>query len=82
MSVKTTKLELAENVIQSLIQELGPVGFAVALSNANCHGEAFSRAGYEKALIKSDDILLRRWHAAVDEMHVVSKKLEKIQKGA
>lgn len=79
MSVPTSKLELAEAVIKSLIQELGPTGFAVALSNANCHGKAFELAGYGQALVVSNDVLLNRWHKAADEMYTVGKKLENIQ---
>lgn len=79
MSAKTAKLEMGEAILKSLIQELGPSGFAVALSNANCHGKAFEFAGYGRALEVSNDVLLNQWHKAVDEMHLVGKKLEKIQ---
>jgi hypothetical protein len=81
MSATTAKLDLAESILKSLIQELGPSGFAIALSNTNCHGKAFEIAGYGKALDVSNDVLLQRWHKAADEMHIVGKKLEKIQHG-
>lgn len=81
MSATTAKLEMGETILKSLIQELGPSGFAIALSNANYHGEAFELAGYGKALEVSNDVLLQQWHKAVDEMHIVGKKLEKIQDG-
>jgi hypothetical protein len=79
MSATTAKLEMGEAILKSLIQELGPSGFAIALSNANCHGRAFEFAGYVRALELSNDILLNQWHKAVDEMHLVGKKLEKLQ---
>ena len=79
MSATTAKLEVAESIIKTLIQSLGPSGFAVALSNANCHGKAFELAGYGKALEVSNDVLLQQWHKAVDEMQIVARKLEKIQ---
>lgn len=79
MSATTAKLEMGEAILKSLIQELGPSGFAIALSNANCHGRAFEFAGYGRALELSNDILLNQWHKAVDEMHLVGKKLEKLQ---
>ena len=79
MSATTAKLEVAESILKTLIKSLGPSGFAVALSNANCHGKAFELAGYGKALELSNDILLNQWHKAVDEMHLVGKKLEKLQ---
>ncbi|MGL5013005.1 MAG: hypothetical protein ACRC6V_01785 [Bacteroidales bacterium] len=41
MSAATAKLEIGEAILKSLFQGLGPSGFAIALSNANCHGKAF-----------------------------------------
>lgn len=71
------KIDMAESILKTLITELGPKNFAVALGNSNSHGDAFIKAGYEGALKNTDDILLNKWHDAVAQMVLVGEALEK-----
>ena len=52
--VNIALINMGETLITSLIQELGPHKFAIALSNANSHGKAFVDAGYEGALKRDE----------------------------
>lgn len=74
--VNIALINMGETLITSLIQELGPHKFAIALSNANSHGKAFVDAGYEGALKRDDDVILNAWHKAVDDMIKLGKQLE------
>lgn len=70
------QIDFAGTILSAMIQELGPKDFAIALSNANCHGAAFIKAGYEGVLNRDDDKLLNEWHKAVDVMIKVGKNVE------
>lgn len=72
----SNQIDFAETILSAMIQELGPQDFAIALSNANCHGVAFIRAGYEGVLNQDNDKLLNKWHKAVDKMIQIGVKIE------
>ena len=73
----SAKIRMVESLLHTLIVELGPKGFAIALGNCNAHGEAFIAAGYEYA-VKSDkdDVKLQAWHKAVDKLVKIGDEVE------
>lgn len=75
--VSSAKIQMAESLLHTLIVELGPKDFAIALGNCNAHGEAFIAAGYEYA-VKSDkdDVKLQAWHKAVDKLVKIGEEVE------
>lgn len=75
--VTTAQIGLAEILLHTLIVELGPKNFAIALGNCNAHGDAFIAAGYEYA-VKSDkdDLKLQAWHKAVDKLIKIGREVE------
>lgn len=75
--VTIAKIGLAESLLHTLIVELGPKDFAIALGNCNAYGDAFVAAGYEYA-VKSDkdNVKLKAWHKAVDKLVKIGKELE------
>lgn len=78
MPEQMAKIDMGTSILAQLIQELGPRDFAIALSNANCHGKAFVFAGYEFALNRDDGSLLKEWQDTVDKMIDIGEKLDKI----
>ena len=75
--VTTAQIGLAESLLHTLIVELGPKNFAIALGNCNAHGEAFIAAGYEYAM-RSDkgDVILKAWYKTVGKLVKIGEELE------
>lgn len=75
--VSSAKIQMAESLLHTLIVELGPKDFAIALGNCNAHGEAFIAAGYEYA-VKSDkdDLKLQAWHKAMGKLVKIGEEIE------
>lgn len=57
---KQRDVEIGEALIRSLIKEIGPHRFAIALSNASAFGEVFDG--------EFTDQQLADWHDGIDEM--------------
>lgn len=75
--VSSAKIQMAESLLHTLIVELGPKDFAIALGNCNAHGEAFIAAGYEYAVLHDrDDVMLQAWHKAVEKLVKIGEELE------
>lgn len=75
--VSSAKIQMAESLLHTLIVELGPKDFAIALGNCNAHGEAFIAAGYERALLSDkDDSMLKAWHKAVEKLVKIGEEIE------
>ncbi len=60
------QLTLAEAVLKSLLSELGPKGFAVALHNASQHGDCF-KENFSDFLDENDDNL-SIWYGGIEMM--------------
>lgn len=75
--VTTAQIGLAESLLYTLIVELGPKNFAIALGNCNAHGDAFIAAGYEYAMRSDkDDVILKAWHKTVGKLVKIGGEME------
>lgn len=72
------KLQMAEKLIQLVLEEVGPQGLAIALNNVSSHGEGIEKA--EWALDKKD-ILLGEWFAGIEKLMQAGKRIEKFTNG-
>ena len=63
-------LAITEAVLKSILQEIGPKNFAIALHNASVHGDVFNENFFE--YLDDDDIFLTRWYEGIDQLNKAS----------
>ena len=63
-------LTITEAVLKSILQEIGPKNFAIALHNASVHGDVFNENFFE--YLDDDDIFLTRWYEGIDQLNKAS----------
>ena len=63
-------LAITEAVLKSILQEIGPKNFAIALHNASVHGDVFNENFSE--YLDDDDIFLTRWYEGIDQLNKAS----------
>lgn len=63
---------LAEQVIYTLLQELGPEGFSTALHNASMHGNCFVEK--HDYFLDDDDIRLGQWFDGIELLKLSAKQ--------
>ena len=63
-------LTIAEAVLKSILQEIGPKNFDFALHNASVHGDVFNENFFE--YLDDDDIFLTRWYEGIDQLNKAS----------
>ena len=44
MTINQEKLKMSEDMLQIIINSVGPDGLATALNNVSCHGQCFEKA--------------------------------------
>ena len=64
-------LAITEAVLKSILQEIGPKKFAVALHNASVHGSVF-KENFSEYLDDEDDFL-KQWYEGIDLLNRASK---------
>ena len=64
-------LAITEAVLKSILQEIGPKNFSIALHNASVHGEVF-KENYSEYL-DDDDTFLKSWYEGIDQLNKASK---------
>lgn len=65
------KLDLAEKILRTLVQNLGTYEFFIAVSNAFCHGEVMLAA--EESF---DDGQLEKMHNHLDEIKKITEEIQ------
>ena len=63
-------LAITEAVLKSILQEIGPKNFTIALHNASVHGDVFNENFSE--YLDDDDIFLTRWYEGIDQLNKAS----------
>lgn len=64
-------LAITEAVLKSILQEIGPRDFAIALNNISCHGEVFQKNFSD--LLDDDDTFLREWYKGISVLYESTK---------
>ena len=64
-------LAITEAVLKSILQEIGPKNFAIALHNASVHGKVFKENFSEH--LDDDDTFLKTWYDGIDLLSKASK---------
>ena len=64
-------LAITEAVLKSILQEIGPKNFAIALHNASVHGDVFNENFFE--YLDDDDIFLKTWYEGIDLLRKAAK---------
>lgn len=63
-------LAITEAVLKSILQEIGPKNFAIALHNASVHGSVF-KENFSEYL--DGDTFLKGWYEGIDKLNNISK---------
>ena len=64
-------LAITEAVLKSILQEIGPENFSIALHNASVHGKVFKENFSEH--LDDDDMFLTGWYEGIDQLNKASK---------
>lgn len=64
-------LAITEAVLKSILQEIGPENFSIALHNASVHGKVFKENFSEH--LDDDDMFLTSWYEGIDQLNKASK---------
>ena len=64
-------LAITEAVLKSILQEIGPKNFSIALHNASVHGKVFKENFSEH--LDDDDMFLTSWYEGIDQLNKASK---------
>ena len=64
-------LAITESVLKSILQEIGPKNFAIALNNASAHGIVLNENFSE--YLDDDDKFLNQWYEGIDQLIKASK---------
>ena len=64
-------LAITESVLKSILQEIGPKNFAIALNNASAHGTVLNENFSE--YLDDDDKFLNQWYEGIDQLIKASK---------
>lgn len=64
-------LAITEAVLKSILQEIGPKKFTIALHNASVHGSVFNENFSE--YLDDDDKFLKQWYEGIDQLSKASK---------
>ena len=64
-------LAITEAVLKSILQEIGPKNFSIALHNASVHGKVFKENFSEH--LDDDDMFLKSWYEGIDQLNKASK---------
>ena len=62
---------ITEAVLKSILQEIGPKNFAIALHNASVHGDVFEENFSE--YLDDEDAFLKKWYEGLDILNQASK---------
>ncbi len=64
-------LAITEAVLKSILQEIGPKNFAIALHNASVHGDVFAENFSE--YLDDEDAFLKKWYEGLDILNQAAK---------
>ena len=64
-------LAITEAVIKSILQEIGPKNFSIALHNASSYGAVFNENFSD--YLDEDDKFLKGWYEGIDQLNKASK---------
>jgi hypothetical protein len=56
-------LAITEAVLKSILQEIGPKNFSIALHNASVHGKVFKENFAE--YLDDEDVFLNKWYEGI-----------------
>ena len=64
-------LAITEAVLKSILQEIGPKNFAIALHNASVHGDVLKENFSE--YLDDEDAFLNKWYEGIDLLNKAAK---------
>lgn len=64
-------LAITEAILKSILQEIGPKNFAIALHNASVHGDVFKENFSD--FLGDEDYFLNQWYEGIDQLNKASK---------
>ena len=64
-------LAITEAILKSILQEIGPKNFAIALHNASVHGDVFKENFSD--FLDDEDYFLKQWYEGIDQLNKASK---------
>mgnify|MGYP003585756102 FL=1 len=64
-------LAITEAILKSILQDIGPKNFAIALHNASVHGDVFKENFSD--FLDDEDYFLNQWYEGIDQLDKASK---------
>ena len=64
-------LAITEAIMKSILQDIGPKNFAIALHNASVHGDVFKENFSD--FLDDEDYFLNQWYEGIDQLNKASK---------
>ena len=64
-------LAITEAIMKSILQDIGPKNFAIALHNASVHGDVFKENFSD--FLDDEDYFLNQWYEGIDQLDKASK---------
>lgn len=76
MKINAELLKMSEDMLQTIISNVGPQGLAIALNNVSCHGSCFDKADI---VLDKNDVLLNKWFSGIEKLNSAAIDIEKHQ---
>ena len=64
-------LAITEAVLKSILQEIDPKNFAIALHNASTHGDVFKEDFSD--FLDDEDYFLNQWYEGIEQLNKASR---------